>query len=108
MIDFNKLQKERIKSFHGGNGYIDLEKFDNGLNTILRGKLAPGASVGMHTHDTSSETIFIVAGKAKFVIDGKEETLFAGQCHYCKKGQSHTLINNGFTDLIFHAVIAEQ
>ena len=108
MIDFNKLEKTHIKNFHGGDGYTVVEKFEDGLNTIIRGKLAPQASVGLHRHDTSSETIFIVAGKAKFIIDGKEEILFAGQCHYCKKGQAHTLINSGCVDLIFHAVIAEQ
>ena len=108
MIDFNKLEKISVKNFHDGNGYTVVEKFSDGLNQIIRGKLAPGASVGMHRHDTSSEIIFIVAGKAKFIIDGKEETLFASQCHYCKKGQSHTLINSGCVDLIFHAVICEQ
>ncbi len=108
MIDFNKLERVTVKNFHGGMGNTVVSKYSDGLNTILRGTLTPGASVGMHRHDTSSETIFIVAGKAKFIIDGKEETLFAGQCHYCRKGQSHTLINTGCVDLIFHAVISEQ
>lgn len=108
MIDFNKLERVTIRNFHGGMGNTVTSKYGDELNQIIRGTLAPGSSVGMHTHDTSSEIIFIVAGKAKFIIDGKEETLFAGQCHYCKKGQSHTLINTGCVDLIFHAVICEQ
>ena len=108
MIDFNKLEKVTVKNFHGGLGNVVISKYSDELNQILRGTLAPGASVGMHKHETSSETIFIVAGKAKFIIDGREETLFAGQCHYCKKGQSHTLINSGCVDLVFHAVISEQ
>lgn len=108
MIDFNKLERITVRNFHGGMGNTVVQKYSDGENQILRGTLTPGSSVGMHTHTTSSEVIFIVAGKAKFIIDGTEETLFAGQCHYCKKGQSHTLINSGCTDLVFHAVISEQ
>ena len=36
------------------------------------------------------------------------ETVSAGGCHYCPKGHSHTMINNGKEDVIFFAVIPEQ
>ena len=45
---------------------------------------------------------------AHVIIDGKEEILTEGDCHYCKKGQTHTLINIGEEDLIFYAVVPQQ
>jgi mannose-6-phosphate isomerase-like protein (cupin superfamily) len=62
----------------------------------------------MHCHDTSSEIIFILSGNGKTVCDGTEESVTAGDCLYCKKGSSHTLINNGTAPLVFYAVVAEQ
>ena len=39
---------------------------------------------------------------------GGQETLTAGDCHYCPKGHSHSLINGGGEDLVFFAVIPQQ
>ena len=37
-----------------------------------------------------------------------EESLEAGDCHYCPKGHTHSLINVGKEDLVFFAVVPEQ
>ena len=52
--------------------------------------------------------IFILSGTASIVCDGKPETLTAGQCHYCPKGSTHTMKNNGSDELTFFAVVPEQ
>ena len=31
-----------------------------------------------------------------------------GYCHYCKKGSSHTLVNDGEEELVFFAVVPQQ
>lgn len=36
------------------------------------------------------------------------ETVWAGICHYCPIGYSHSLINQNENDLIFFAVIPQQ
>ena len=41
-------------------------------------------------------------------FDSMEETVTAGQCHYCPKGHAHSLINDGPEDLTFFAVVPEQ
>ena len=33
------------------------------------------------------------------------EILTAGDCHYCPEGSSHSFVNDGSEDLIFHAVV---
>ena len=49
--------------------------------------------------------------KAKMYFDGTTRvmygTLEAGQCHFCPKGHSHSLINEGPEDLVFYATVPE-
>ena len=54
------------------------------------------------------EIIFILSGSCKVIYEGKEEYLTVGDCHYCKKGQSHAIINNGDEDLVMFAVVCAQ
>ena len=98
-LDFNKLQEERIPEFKGGTG-----------ETIARmhGRLPAGSTIGYHRHETNSEIIFILDGAAKCLYDDGEEHLVKGECHYCPKGHSHSLINAGKEELVFFAVVPEQ
>ena len=108
MIDFKHMPDTVLPKFKGGEGQMVAKMFSDEQNRILYATLAPGHSIGLHTHDTSSEIIFILSGNGKTVCDGVEETVTAGDCLYCKKGSSHTLINNGTEPLVFYAVVAEQ
>ena len=36
------------------------------------------------------------------------EPLTVGSCHYCPKGHSHSLINDGDQDLIFFAIVPQH
>ena len=74
----------------------------------MRAKRIPGASIGLHTHETSSEVIYILEGEGKVLYDGAYEAVSAGSCHYCPKGHTHSLINDSEKDLYFLAVIPEQ
>ena len=107
-IQFNEITQKELKAFYGGEGAFIANMFVDEKNKILRGKLVPGSSIGLHTHDTSSEIIFVYAGQGKMICDGKEELLFAGDCHYCPKNSAHTFINDGNEDLCFYAVVPQQ
>lgn len=108
MIDFNKLNETVIHNFYGGEGDTVARMFVDDKNKIMKGKLAPGCSIGLHCHETSSEIIFVLSGVGTAILDGEQEILTAGTCHYCQKEQSHTLINNGAEDLVFYAVVPQQ
>lgn len=108
IIKFDEIKEKELQAFHGGEGALIANMFADEKNKILRGKLVPGASVGVHRHIPSSEIIFILSGKGKSICDGKEELLFAGDCHYCPKGSEHCLINVGEEDLLFYAVVPQQ
>jgi len=107
-IDFNKLENQKLESFQGGLKHFDANIYNDGMNKIIRGKLIPGASIGLHTHDSSSEIIFITKGCAKFITDDVVEFVNEGECHYCKKGSRHTLINETKEDIEFFAVVPQQ
>ena len=108
MIDFSNMPDTVLPRFKGGEGQLTAKMLGDDLNRILYATLAPGHSIGLHTHDTSSEIMYFLSGKGTVITDGTPETVAPGLCHYCKKGSSHTLINDGDEDLIFFAVVPQQ
>ena len=108
MIDFQHMPDTVLPHFKGGEGEMVAKMYNDDLNRILRGKLAPGHTIGLHTHDTSSEIILFLSGTGKMILNGVEEPITPGLCHYCKKGSSHQMINDGDEDLIFFAVVPQQ
>lgn len=108
ILDFDRLEPTVLPRFQGGDKQLDARMFVDEHNKILRGRLEPGASIGLHTHETSSETIYILRGTGRVLYDGAEETVRAGVCHYCPRGHAHSLINDGDEDLEFFAVVPQQ
>ena len=108
-ILFNEMNDTVLEKFNGGEVRLVAKMFNDGTNKILRGLLAPGCSVGMHTHVTSSEIIYVISGEGKmYLSDGGVETLLPGDCHYCPNGSGHSFVNEGDVDLIFFAVVPEH
>lgn len=108
IIDFSKLDRNLIDNFKGGEKRFDVRWHVDDNNRIMLGRLEPGASIGMHTHDTSCEMIYILSGRGTALIDGGSESVEAGQCHYCPKGSTHSLVNSGSEELTFFAVVPQQ
>ena len=108
VIDFTVMEKAVLHEFKGGNKDLVAQMHTDELGKIMRGMLEPGASIGMHTHETSSEIIYILSGKASILYDDGVEEVDAGNCHYCPKGHSHSMRNLSDEDLVFFAVVPEQ
>ena len=87
LIEFDKMEETVLPKFQGGE---------------------PGCTIGLHTHGTSSEIIYILSGTGKVLYDGAYEPLTAGSCHYCPKGHAHSLINDSQGTLTFFAVVPNQ
>lgn len=105
LINFDEIEESVIRNFKGGEKDSALRIYDDGGGRIMRGRLESGASIGMHTHEENCEVLYIISGEGKAVCDGKTERLQKGSCHYCPKGHTHSLINDGADDLIFFAVV---
>lgn len=108
IIDFSETEETVIPQFRGGEKETRARMYTDRYNKIMRGVLVPGASIGFHLHQTSSEIICILQGTGKALFDGAYERVAPGTCHYCPKGHGHSLINDGEEDLVFFAVVPEH
>ena len=115
IIDFGKMDVSVLPNFKGGEKEFAANMFFDGTNRIFKGRLIPGATIGMHTHDDSCEVIFILEGRGTIVErePGAEidsiSNVTAGDCLYCPKGHTHSLQNTSEQgDLVFYAVVPKQ
>ena len=104
-LNFDDIQPSVLKNFQGGEGQLVSRRHMDDNNKITRALLAPGCSIGRHTHNGTSEIIFVLSGTGKMYIGDSVEVLTAGDCHYCPMGESHSFVNDGTEDLIFQAVV---
>ena len=107
-IDFNTMEATVIPNFKGGEKEISAQMFWDGTNRIMKGILIPSASIGEHQHETNSEILFVLSGEGTIIDDGVSTLITAGQCTYCPKGHSHSLVNTGTEDLVFFAAVPNQ
>ena len=108
IIDFEKIDTSVIQNFYGGEKDTVGHMFFDGLYRIAYTKLAPGASIGTHLHENGGEIVYVLNGTGRAVYDGGVEALRPGLCHYCPKGHSHGVINDGAEDLVFLSVVPRQ
>lgn len=104
-IDFSAIEEKRVPEFKGGTGAARLRIYEDETIKVINGFLEKDSSIGMHTHQGDSETVYILEGTAKMLYDGTEEELSAGSCSYCPEGHTHSLVNIGEEMLHFLGVI---
>ena len=103
------IEISHLENFKGGEKHLEAKMFFDGTNRILtNARLIPGASIGMHTHEDSCEVIFILEGRGSLLEDGTKKEVQSGDCLYCPKGGSHSLVNDSGSDLLFCAVVPQQ
>lgn len=108
LIPLNEMETTVIPHMKGGEKEVSAKMFVDVHGRVLRGKLIPGATIGLHTHEESYEVIYILSGTGKVLYEGEYEPLSAGSCHYCPPGKSHSLINDSEDDLEFFAIIPQN
>lgn len=109
IIKPNELDITSLDKFKGGEKHLEAKMYFDGTNRILTyARLIPGASIGMHTHDDSCEVIFITSGCGSIIEEGIKKAVHAGDCLYCPKGGTHSLINDSDAELLFCAVVPKQ
>ena len=107
-INFNEIPTEVLPQFLGGEKELTRQLFCDELNKVMKARLIPGASIGMHCHTTSSEIILITQGGGHVLYEGQQIPLTAGDVHYCPKGHAHSLVNDSADVLDFVAVVPAQ
>ena len=114
-IKFDEMDITILPEFKGGEKELAANMFFDGTNRILKGRLIPGATIGMQTHDDSCEVIFVLEGNGTIVEKEpgceaeQTRSVAAGDCLYCPKGHTHSLRNTSSEgDLVFYAVVPRQ
>lgn len=105
IIDFTTIQEEERPHFQGGEKSYFAKMYADDQNKIMSGRLEPGASIGIHTHVTNSEMIYVLEGTGTVLYNDGSEKVGPGTCHYCPMGYSHSLINDGMETLRFLAIV---
>lgn len=108
LINFNEQQERKAPGMNGGTGEISAKMFMDDNVKIIPCRIHEGGSIGMHSHPASDDINYIISGNGKAICDGKEELLAAGNCHVCKKGSKHSIINTGNEDLVLLTVVVER
>ena len=57
LLDFSQIPVEPVANMRGGEGTVLLQKTTQGPVKVMRGVLPPGATIGLHPHETNSEVI---------------------------------------------------
>lgn len=68
--------------------------------------IPPGGSSSRHYHRQSEETYYILRGRARMVLDGRELSLVPGQALLIQPPEQHQIANAGEDDLEFLAICA--
>lgn len=107
IIDFDTIPETDNEHFKGGEGHFITRPFTDMPGKVMKVRLTPHSSVGMHRHETNYEIVYIISGSGKAVTETGEEILSAGTVHYCPKGAAHSLINTGSSDLVMLCVLPD-
>ena len=107
LLDFAKIPVEPVANMRGGQGTVLLQKTVQGPVKVMRGVLPPGATIGMHSHETNCEVIYILSGTGQVLCDGVQEPLGPGACHYCPQGPWAQSPKHRPPSLGFFAVVPE-
>ncbi|MCH3980757.1 MAG: cupin domain-containing protein [Prevotella sp.] len=108
IIDFDKIEEQKIQGFKGGKGELDTRNYVDDKCKIMKSVLKPGASSGLHIHEGNCEIVYVISGTATFHYDDTIETCTAGQVHYCPMNHSHYMENKGSNDLVYLAIVPEH
>ena len=100
------MKREPLPECHDGRGALDwTEILDNAslkdrrLNFMHDDILAPGVTIGVHTHERDEEYYYIVSGRGTMTLDGKEQAVGPGDITAVFPGGSHGLANDSDEDL---------
>ena len=101
-----------FKCIRGGVGEAEMHKLLLG-EAELYGKgrmfnhmiLAPGNSIGEHTHSGDNEVFYFLKGTGEYNDNGTVVTVGPGDVTICNDGELHGLVNNGSEPIELIALI---
>ena len=112
MVRTRQEQTVEFKCIRGGNGEAEMHKITNN-DAELYGKgrmfnrviLAPGRSIGEHTHTGDNEIYYILSGTGTYNDNGTILKVHAGDATICNDGEMHGLVNDSDEPLEMIALV---
>lgn len=105
------MKKAELNGCHQGTGITDFtgvilpgDLHEKHLRFMHDDRLRPGATIGMHRHESDEEYYYFLAGTGTMILDGERLPVRAGDVTAVFPGGSHGLINDGDIDLRFIVV----
>ena len=112
MIRKKEDQAIEFKCIRGGNGEVEMRKICESVDELYgKGRLfnrmilAPGNSIGEHTHTGDNEIFHFIAGTGEYNDNGTIVEVAPGDVTICNDGELHGLVNTGDVPLEFIALI---
>ena len=112
MVRTKNEQTVEFKCIRNGNGEAELRMILNGPDEFYgKGRLfnhmilAPGRSIGEHTHVGDNEIFYFLKGSGLYNDNGNTVRVFPGDTAVCNDGESHSNVNDGDEPLEFIALI---
>ena len=112
MIRRKEDQAIEYKCIRGGIGEVEMHKIAESVDELYgKGRLfnhmilAPGNTIGEHTHEGDNEIFYFLAGTGEYNDNGTLVQVGPGDTTVCNNGELHGLKNTGDVPLEFIALI---
>jgi len=85
---------------HGGAGTVLADRVvdrvrETPLHFVDLVEVAPGSTIGRHTHGDDEELYIVISGQAVVELDGKKELIGPGDIAFNCSGGTHALLVHG-------------
>lgn len=88
------------------NTYFRKVLFTGAKSQLVAMDIKPGEDIGMEVHHHTEQTLFLLAGEGKSILDGVEKPFVAGDVVVVTPGTNHDIVNTGATSLKIYTVYA--
>lgn len=104
---------EHREQMRGGKGTVIIEHLERELlpaggRLFAKLTLAPGCSIGEHTHEGEAEMFYFAHGQGIVTDDGASIPVAAGDTMTTMPGHAHSVENTGDTNLVIIAAIMKD
>lgn len=109
----DRQQVETRERMRGGAGQVQIchleqERLPEKGRLFARMTLAPGCSIGSHTHEGETELFYFMEGEGVAIDDGERIPVKAGDSMTTGSGHSHGVENTGATEMVILAAIIKD
>jgi mannose-6-phosphate isomerase-like protein (cupin superfamily) len=88
------------------NTYFRKVLFTGGRSQLVVMDIKPGENIGKETHPHAEQTLFLLSGEGKSILDGVETPFMAGDVVVVTPGTEHDFVNTGTSSLKIFTIYA--